>query len=104
MMNRSITTTTILAAAAITTMLVGCGDQEVKKEDVEKIAMEQLTKNVGKPSPQITCPSSLKAKVGTTMTCAIPLDGKVHDVNVKVTSVEGGSAHFDIEVADKSRP
>ena len=81
--------------------LVACGDPEVKKEDVEKITMDQLTAQAGKPSPQVTCPSGLKAKVGTTMVCTMPIDGKTYDVNIKVTSVEGSTAKFDIAVADK---
>lgn len=92
----------LLAASLLA--LTACGEAEVKKEDVEKIAMAELTTKVGKPSPQITCPSGLKAKVGTTLTCGMPIDGKVHDVNLKVTNVDNGTAHFDIEVADKARP
>ena len=104
MMNQLSAKPAFLFVAVSMLALTACGDAEVKKDDVEKIAMEQLTKQVGKPSPQITCPSALKAKVGTTMTCAIPLDGTVHDVNLKVTNVDNGTAHFDIEVADKARP
>ncbi len=78
--------------------LVACGEAEVQKTDIESIAMKQLTASVGKECPQITCPSNLKAKVGETMTCTMPVDGKPHDVAIKVTSVEGSTAKFDIEV------
>jgi ABC-type uncharacterized transport system auxiliary subunit len=83
---------------ASTALLAGCGDPEVQKADLEKLAMKQLTATVGKECPQVTCPGNLAAKVGATMNCSMPLDGTPHDVAVKVTSVEGSTAHFDFEV------
>ena len=96
---------TVLSVVALSFVvgLVGCGGNEVKKEDVEKIAMDQLSANAGKPSPPITCPGNLKATVGTTLVCSMPIDGKTYDVNIKVTSVEGSTAKFDIAVGDKPR-
>lgn len=88
---------------AVCTALVGCGEPEVAKGDVEKAAMKTLSATVGKESPPITCPGALKAKVGASVTCAIDLDGKTHDVKVNVTSIEGTSANFNVEVADKPR-
>ncbi|MBX3226578.1 MAG: DUF4333 domain-containing protein [Labilithrix sp.] len=92
-----------LAGPVLGALLVACGDAKVKKEDVEKISMGELAKQTGKPSPAITCPRALEAKVGATMTCAVPFEGKTHDVNVVVTTVDGGSVHFDIEIADEPR-
>jgi hypothetical protein len=90
----------MLVAAAT---LAGCGEQEVPKASVEQAAMKTLSATVGKESPPITCPSGLKAKVGATLTCAMDIDGKTHDVKVAVTSLEGSSANFSVEVADKPR-
>ena len=84
-------------------LLNGCGENVVPKADVEQNAMKQLTATVGKPSPPITCPSDLNAKVGEKLTCAITLDGKVHDVAVGVTAVDGKDVKYDIEVASKPR-
>lgn len=83
--------------------LSACGPKEVPKAEVEKQAMEVLTKTVGQQAPQITCPGNLKAEVGTAMVCSIPLEGKTYDVNVKVTAVDGSNAKFDVAVADKPR-
>ena len=80
--------------------IFGC-QKQVPKAEVEKQAMATLTAAVGQQAPQITCPGDLKAEVGATMTCSMPIDGKNVDVNVKVTSVDGSSAKFDVAVADK---
>ena len=66
--------------------------------------MASLTASAGMPSPQITCPSDLRAEVGASMVCSIPLSGKTYDVTVTVTSVEGGKAKFSVVVASAPRP
>ena len=85
----------------VATLLPACGESEVPKADVEQSAMKQLSANAGKPAPQITCPGNLKAKVGTTMVCSMPLDGKPYDVKITVTAVDGKDAKYDVEVASK---
>jgi hypothetical protein len=94
-----------LAALVLTTsaLLVGCGEGEVPKADIEKGAMEQLTASVGKPSPAITCPSGLKAKVGTKLVCSMVIDGKTYDVDVTANEVAGGTVKYSVAVADKPR-
>jgi hypothetical protein len=90
--------------AVTAALVVACGDAEVPKADVEQQAMKTLSATVGKESPPITCPGNLKAKVGTTMTCSISLDGKTHDVTITVTGIEGTNAKFNVEVASNPRP
>ena len=93
----------LLSLALLTSALAGCGEPTLAKAELEKTAMAQLTATVGKPSPPITCPSDLKAKTGEKLVCAIDLDGKIYDVNILITSVEGSNAKFNVEVADKPR-
>jgi hypothetical protein len=85
---------------AFVASLVGCGDTEVKKEDVEKTAGEQLAANNPGHTFPITCPGNLKGKVGTTLTCSTTVDGKTHPVDIKVTSVDGTNIKFDINIGD----
>lgn len=92
-----------LLAGAMTLLTAGCGEPEVAKADVEKAAASVLSAKVGKESPPITCPTGLKAKVGTAITCSMVIDGKPYDVAVNVTSIDGASAKFDVAVADKPR-
>lgn len=92
----------MLAIAAVA-LLAGCGEPEVSKGDVEQTSMKILSASVGKEAPPITCPGNLKAKVGASLTCAMEIDGKTHDVDVKVTSVEGSTANFHVSVSDKPR-
>jgi hypothetical protein len=93
----------IASMLGILVCLAGCGEAEVSKQDVEKAAQESLSKSAGKPAPPITCPSGLKAKVGSSLTCSITLDGKPYDVAVAVTAIEGSQATYSVEVASKPK-
>jgi hypothetical protein len=84
-------------------LLAGCGDPTMEKAKVEEIAQKQLSAIGGQEAPPITCPGDLTATVGTTMTCAIDLDGQTYDVNLEVTKADGVVATFEIEVADTPR-
>lgn len=95
--------TSAILLAISASLLAGCGDAEVAKADIEQTAMKQLSASVGKESPQITCPSGLKATVGTKLVCSMPIDGKVHDVTITVTAVDGTNVKYGIEVGDKPR-
>lgn len=74
----------------------------VAKADVEKQITTQLTAQVGKAPDSVTCPSDLTAEVGATLVCTLTSAGSTDNVNVKVTSVTGGTAKFDIEVVAAS--
>ncbi len=91
-------------AALVALGAVACSEPELAKADVEQSAMKTLSAAVGKPSPAITCPGNLKGKVGAKLTCSAPMDGKTYDVMITVTSIEGTTANFSVEVADKPRP
>jgi hypothetical protein len=95
----------IALAFVATLLLIGCGEKTFSKTDVETGSMEALTKKVGQPSPQITCPDDLKAKVGEKMICSMPINAKTYDVTVTVTSLDDSSTgHYDVEVASAPRP
>ena len=102
-MSMSIRLVALFAVALSMVGLTGCGEPEVQKESVEQSAMKMLSASVGKAAPPVTCPGNLKAKVGATLTCAMDIDGKTHDVTVNVTSVDGKTANFDVAVAEKPR-
>jgi len=83
---------------------VSVGTKIVNKDDLQTEVQSQLSKNVGKPAPPITCPGDLDAKVDATMTCTMTDTSGTYDVAVKVTSVDGGTAKYDIQVADQPNP
>ena len=92
-----------LALAISASFLVACGEGEVAKTDIEQSAMKQLSASVGSAAPQITCPSGLKAKVGTKLVCSITLDGKPTDVTITANEVDGTNVKYGVEVAAKPR-
>jgi len=76
----------------------------LSKADIETGAMAALSAKTGKTAPHITCPWDIKAEVGATQICAIPLDGKTYDVTITVTAVdESGKGQYTAEVAAAPR-
>jgi len=92
------------SAAVVAVALVACGGGAVPKATVETNAQQALSDMAKQQAPPVTCPGDLDGKVGASEVCAITLDGKVYDVTVKVTSVDGGTAKFDVNVASAPRP
>jgi len=94
----------LLALAA--PLALGCefsvGGAEVGKAAVEEQAMKAITASVGQPSPQVTCPGSLKGVVGTKLVCSMPVGDQVADVTITVTSVEGSNVKFDVKTSPRS--
>ncbi len=70
----------------------------VAQSNVESQISTQLAATVGQTPDSVTCPGDLKGTVGNTMTCTLTAGGQSHPVAVKVTSVDGLTVHFDIEV------
>lgn len=89
-----------LTAAAAAALLVGCSSQaELSKDEVANTVAEKLAAQTGQPKPDVTCPDDLAGKVGTSLRCKLTAtDGTSFGVTVKVTSVEGGTIHYGIEV------
>ena len=84
---------------AASTALAGCSSA-VAQADVEDQISSQFEKQIGAPPEDVSCPGDLNAEKGEEMTCTLTTDGTEYDVKVTVTSVEGDTANFDIEVLD----
>jgi hypothetical protein len=87
-------------------VLAGCGDDgSVSQGDVEQQVAEQLAAQIGSDPPDVSCPGDLDAEVGATMECDLSVEGDsaVYPVQLEVTSVEGDTVNFDIQVADEPR-
>ncbi|MFJ6541977.1 DUF4333 domain-containing protein [Streptomyces sp. NPDC091385] len=111
---RTTTGISILAAAAVGTLLVGCSASvEVKKSTPPKLSADKLAGTLseklaavsGQPKPHVSCPEDLAGKVGTTSRCTLTADdGSTLGITVKVTSVSGGRIHYDFKADDKASP
>lgn len=95
-MRRSALAALVLVAGAT---LTGCS-AAVPQADVEDQISQQYEQQVGTPPEDVSCPEDLTAEKDTEMTCTVTEDGTDFDVLVTVTSVEGDTANFDIEVVD----
>lgn len=77
----------------------GCS-KTLSGKKVEK----QIVDDLGKTAQvdKVSCPSSIKAKTGTTFACTATLKGgqKVA-IDGKITEVDGSTVHWETKVADK---
>ncbi|MFF4691132.1 DUF4333 domain-containing protein [Streptomyces sp. NPDC001307] len=111
---RMTTGVSILAAAAASTLLLGCSASvEVNKSTPPKLSADKLSSTLseklaaatGQPKPHISCPEDLVGKIGTTTRCKLTADdGSTLGVTVKVTSVKGSQIHYDFKADDKASP
>jgi hypothetical protein len=81
--------------------LTGCGGAVLEQDTVEQGAADALEAQIG-VRPEIDCPADVDAEVGATAECTLtaPGDSTTYPVTVTVTSVEGDSANFDVQVGD----
>jgi hypothetical protein len=92
-----------LACAAL---LTGChasvsvGSKSVPQTTVQTETANILAARAKQPTPTVTCPGDLAAKVGESMTCHLVAQGdtKSYPVFLKVDSVSGGNAHWSVSV------
>ncbi len=95
----------VLGALSTCLLAAGCssGTPTVSQTDVETQVKEAVAKQVGQTPKSISCPSSLAATVGATQRCTLTAeDGSTIGLTVTVTSVEGGTAKFSVQVDSAS--
>lgn len=83
--------------------LTACGGPEaIPAAEVATRAADSLEEQVG-TRPDITCPEDLPAEEGAELRCALTAgdDPAEYGVTVTVTSVEDGTAGFDVVVDDQ---
>jgi D-tyrosyl-tRNA(Tyr) deacylase len=104
-LSRSVAATAVGCALALTA--TGCGGKSVvSQQTVESQVASRLAAEANQPTPTVSCPGDLTAKVGATMTCVLTPDGAAASYNVEVTvnSVSDGTAHFGVRVASTPNP
>ncbi|WP_040780283.1 DUF4333 domain-containing protein [Nocardia pneumoniae] len=87
-----------LLAAALTACSVSIGTARVAEADLEKSVKDTLTQKAGQEPDAIDCPGDLTGKTGTTMRCTLTAGADNLGVTLTVTSVEGDTVNYDIEV------
>lgn len=79
--------------------LTGCS-VTVDSSELETQISDALTQQVGEAPDDVTCPEDLDGEVGATTQCQLTAGDTVLPVDVTVTSVEGNTVNFDIEVGE----
>ncbi len=88
----------LLATPILTAGLAACGSS-LAADDVATGAEDALEAEVG-TRPDVSCPEDLEAEVGAETRCTLTVDGddQEYGLTVTVTSVEGDTANFDVQV------
>jgi hypothetical protein len=82
--------------------LAACGAGVLEASTVEEGAADALEEQVG-IRPEVSCPDDLDAEVGASTRCTLtaPGDPTEYGVTVTVSSVDGDTANFDVQVDDQ---
>ena len=92
------TASAVLFSACSASVSVGTG--EVPRATVQTQVARQLAAETLQPTPTVTCPGGLTAKVGASIDCTLTPKGgtTTYPVHVTVNSVTNGTAHFVAQV------
>ncbi|MFD2092636.1 DUF4333 domain-containing protein [Blastococcus deserti] len=92
----------LVATPLLSLGLAACGAGSLAADDVAEGAEDALEAQVG-ARPDITCPEDLDAEVGAETRCTLTVAGdeEEYGVTVTVTSVEGDTANFDVQVDEE---
>jgi hypothetical protein len=82
--------------------LAACGSSSLAADDVADGAEDALEAEVG-TRPDVSCPEDFDAEVGAETRCTLSMDGdpEEYGLTVRVTSVEGDTANFDVQVDEQ---
>ena len=100
---------TLLASGAAAGLMAGCSfsvgsSHSVGRSDVESQITSKMTDAAGNKPDSVACPGDLPAKVGAQLNCDMKVKYESYNVNVTVTSVDGGDVKFDmVETVDKDK-
>jgi hypothetical protein len=81
----------------------GADAKSVAAPDVASQIKQQLTM-AGRPVDSVTCANDLAAEVGATETCTVVGGGTTYGAQATVTTVDQGTANFDIKIVDAPPP
>ena len=95
---------TLASVAAIAALVAACGEKKVEKAELEEQVKKALAAKVGQEPKAIRCPGDIDSKVGAKTRCVlVATDDSELDVDVRVSSVEGDRARFDIQAGTQVR-
>ena len=97
----------VLVFATVSLGALGaCGDdagKSVAAPDVASQIKQQLTM-AGRQVDSVTCPAPLPAEVGATITCTVVGGGATSGAKATVTTVNQGTANFNVEEVPAPAP
>jgi hypothetical protein len=87
-------------AVVIAFMAAGCSGSTMTESEAETQIEAALENDNGLTIDEVDCPDDITAEVDETMTCEVTAEGETAKVKMTITSVEGDTAKFDVEVVE----
>jgi hypothetical protein len=82
------------------TLLAGCGQLVVIPSGAEQAVRQIVSTKTSTRAVDVSCPSGVSAKVGTTFDCHFKTpDGTKYVAHMRITSVHGKAVDFQIDTA-----
>jgi hypothetical protein len=88
------------AAVAIAFLAGACSGSTMTESEAEAQIKAALENDDGLTIDEVDCPDDISAEVDETMTCEVTAEGETAKVKMTITSVEGDTAKFDVEVVE----
>lgn len=98
---RTLAATLASVLAAASPAACSSGPATLEAGRVEEEITSALTAEVGFPPDAVSCPEDLEAEPGATTRCEVTVDDATLGATVEVTSVDGDTAEFDIQVDEE---
>lgn len=95
-----ITTAVLIGSASACSGSVSIGGGSISSDELSSQVSDSLEAQFGQAPEDVTCPDDLEGTVDASTTCVLTDAGSEYDVAVTVTSVDDGTASFDLVVAD----
>jgi hypothetical protein len=92
----------LIATPVLMFGLAACGSSVVTAEETATKAEDALEAQIG-TRPEISCPDDLEAEEGAETRCVLTAGGDPteYGVTVTVTSVDGDTVNFDVQVDEE---
>lgn len=92
-------TLTLVAASLLALMAsAGIASAAVSAQELQDMISAQLAQ-AGRAPDSVSCPGELATEVGAATTCQVTVGGQTHALTIAVSSVEGSTVNFSIDMA-----
>jgi hypothetical protein len=89
---------TAALAAGVALLLAGCGTpvSVIIPKGAETLIKNVVKQQTGQQVTDVSCPSNVRAKAGTTFTCHFSAGGQKYLAHMHIVRVKGAGVYYDV--------